>query len=63
MRFLTASVGNPGRIRFTAYIQLYGDQPYGDNTGLGGIIGGDYAPEFAVYSDWLTIPVLTNRQS
>jgi hypothetical protein len=42
--------GIPQRIRFTAYVQLY------DDTGTGGILGGDYAPDWAEYSDWLNIP-------
>jgi hypothetical protein len=43
-----ASIGNPDRVRFTAYARLY------DDAGEG-IIGGDDAPAWAEFSDWLRL--------
>jgi hypothetical protein len=48
LRFPASCIGNPDRVRFTAYAQLY------DDAGAG-IIGGDYAPAWAELSDWLSI--------
>jgi hypothetical protein len=48
MRFPTSCIGGPDRLRFTAYGQLYHD------SGMG-IIGGDYAPAWAEFSDWLVL--------
>ena len=58
LRFLTSCLGNPARVRFAAYVQLY------DDSGSD-IIGGDYAPDPGDlgmdFSDWLTIPLWTNH--
>jgi hypothetical protein len=48
MRFPVSCIGSPERIRFTAYAQLYHDSG-------SGIIGGDYAPEWGVFSGWLAL--------
>ena len=48
LRFPASCIGNPDRVRFTAYAQLY------DDAGAG-IIGGDCAPAWAELSDWLSI--------
>ena len=53
--FATACLGAvPTRIRFTAYIQLV------DGSGGTGLLGADYAPELAEFSDWLVPPVVAH---
>ena len=48
LRFPTGCIGDPERVRFGAYVQLYDDS-------ASGIIGGDYAPAWAELSDWLSL--------
>ena len=53
LQFPTSAFGGiPTRIRFSVYVQLY------DDSGEGGILGGDYAPAGGTFSDWFTVPVL-----
>ena len=48
VRFPARCIGGPEQLRFTAYGQLYHDSG-------SGIIGGDYAPGWGEFSDWLTL--------
>jgi hypothetical protein len=46
--FPAGCLGGAERVRMTVYVQLYDDKRTG-------IIGGDYAPEWAKLSDWLSL--------
>jgi hypothetical protein len=48
VRFPVRCIGGPDSLRFTAYGQLYHDSGEG-------IIGGDYAPGWGEFSDWLRL--------
>ena len=48
LRFPVRCIGSPERLRFTAYAQLYHDSGEG-------IIGGDYAPAWVEFSNWLAL--------
>jgi hypothetical protein len=48
LRFPVRCIGSPEQLRFTAYAQLYHDSGEG-------IIGGDYAPAFGEFSNWLAL--------
>ena len=48
VRFPARCIGSPESLRFTAYGQLYHDSG-------SGIIGGDYAPGWGEFSDWLEL--------
>ena len=48
VRFPVRCIGGPDGLRFTAYGQLYHDSG-------SGIIGGDYAPGWGEFSDWLKL--------